>query len=163
MPMIDVTIPPGALQPDAERALMDRLTTILLRAEGLDPTSERARAVSLVFVSRPAAVYVAGAPAREPRYRVTCSVPEGQFDDAARERLVGEVTNAVLDAERGAHERTASRVWVFPVDVPEGRWGSRGKVQRLADIMTYNTGDAERGRAHAQARLGARHKPSPSA
>lgn len=162
MPMIEACIPQGALKPDAERALMAKLTDILLTAEGLDPTSPKARAVSLIFLSRPTEVFVAGAPATEPRYRITCSVPEGQLDDARRELLVGAVTNAVLDAEQGARERTAARVWVFAVDVPEGHWGSRGKVQRLADIMTFLTGDAAKGNAHAKARLGAKYQAPPA-
>ena len=33
MPMLDVYIPTGALGPDAERILMDDLTSLLLRAE----------------------------------------------------------------------------------------------------------------------------------
>ena len=155
MPMIDAYIPQGALEPEAEKVLVARLTDILLRAEGLDPANPAARNVSLVFLHRPVEVFVAGAPAESPRYRIHCSVPEGQLDDERREILVGAVTDAVLDAENGARPRSASRVWVFPNDVPEGTWGSRGKIQRLADIMAYITGDAENGRALAEARLAA--------
>jgi phenylpyruvate tautomerase PptA (4-oxalocrotonate tautomerase family) len=155
MPMIEACIPHDALSPEAEKALFAKLTDILLKAEGLDPANAKARAVSLVFVTRPAAVFVAGEPAAEPRYRITCAVPEGQLDDAKRATLVSEVTEAVLDAEQGARERSGARVWVFPVDVPDGRWGSRGKIQRLADIMTYMTGDAAASRAYAESRLAA--------
>jgi phenylpyruvate tautomerase PptA (4-oxalocrotonate tautomerase family) len=34
MPMIDVTIPEGALKPEAEKRLLKELTDILIRAEG---------------------------------------------------------------------------------------------------------------------------------
>jgi len=161
MPMIEACIPQGALAPEAERPLFARLTDILLKAEGLDPANTKARAVSLVFVTRPADVFVAGAPAAEPRYRITCVVPEGQLDDAKRATLVHEVTAAVLDAEPGGRERSGGRVWVFPVDVPDGQWGSRGRIQRLADIMTYLTGDAEASRTYAERRLAAARRGEP--
>ena len=156
MPMIDAFVPQGALEPDAEKTLMARLTDIVLEAEGLDPGNPTARKVSLVFLHRPAEVFVAGAPAESPRYRIVCSVPEGQFDDERRAALVAAVTEAVLDAERGAHPRSSARVWVFPTEVPEGTWGSRGKIQRLSDIMGLVTGDPERGKEIARARLAVR-------
>lgn len=155
MPMIDVTIPQGALRPEAEKALMARLTDILLVAEGMDPTLPAARNVSLVFLHR-VEIFVAGAPAESPRYRVACFVPEGQYDDERRASLVAAVTDAVLDAEEGARPRNPGRVWVFPIEIPEGRWGSRGKIQRLADIMAYFTGSPEEGRRYAAARLAAK-------
>lgn len=79
-----------------------------------------------------------------------------QLDDERSARVVGEITEAVLDAERGARPRTPARVWVFAHDVPEGTWGSRGKIQRLADIVAYLGGDAAAAPALAAARLAAR-------
>jgi phenylpyruvate tautomerase PptA (4-oxalocrotonate tautomerase family) len=40
MPMLDAFVPDGALSADAERELLSRLTDILLRNEGADPTPE---------------------------------------------------------------------------------------------------------------------------
>jgi len=37
MPMIDVTIPEGALRPEAEERLMKDLAVILITAEGFEP------------------------------------------------------------------------------------------------------------------------------
>jgi hypothetical protein len=59
---------------------------------------------------------------------------------------VADVTAAILDAEEGARPRDAGRVWVFPTDVPEGRWGGRGRIVRLAEILERVTSSA--GEAH---------------
>ncbi len=141
MPMIDATIPEGALEPAAERALLKRLTDILIHAEGYDPADERVQSVTVLWLHRPAALYVAGQPAEAPRYRIVCSVPEGQYDDEKRARLVAAVTEAVLDAEAGKHPRSGARVWVFPTEIREGTWGSRGRIQRLADIRAFLAGE----------------------
>jgi phenylpyruvate tautomerase PptA (4-oxalocrotonate tautomerase family) len=156
VPMLDVYVPEGALRPDAEAALLDRLTDILIRHEGFDPTDPTTRAVSWAFLHRTAAVYVGGAPADAPRYKIVPTVPEGQLDRSARDAVVAEVTEAVLDAEQGAWPRDTSRVWVFPTEIPEGHWGGRGGIVGLADILQRLTGgDAEKARTLAAERIAA--------
>jgi phenylpyruvate tautomerase PptA (4-oxalocrotonate tautomerase family) len=136
MPMLDAFIPERALAPDAEATLLRELTDILMRHEGVDPSNKKARAVSLVFVHRPT-IYVAGAPASSPRYRFIPSVMEGLYDDARRAAIVHDVTAAVARAEGSSFEDVAPRVWVFPTEVPDGRWGGRGVIRRLPEFLRY--------------------------
>ena len=156
MPMLDAYIPEGALSPAAEERLLAELTDLLIVNEGADPTNPLVRSIAWVFVHRPQAVFVGGAPAGAPRYRLVASVPEGQYDPERREAMVAALTEAVLDAEDGAHERDPARVWVFTPEVPEGTWGGAGRIVTLADIATFATGDAEQGRRYAEERLAVR-------
>src|SRR5215470_1113726 len=48
MPMLDAYIPDGALSPSAERELLAKLTDLLLKYEGVDPTNEMARKLAWV-------------------------------------------------------------------------------------------------------------------
>lgn len=84
MPMIDALIPEGALKPEAEARLLKELTDILITHEGFEPGNKVAQSVSVVFLHRPAAVFVAGTRSASPRYRIIPSVPEGQYTDASR-------------------------------------------------------------------------------
>jgi hypothetical protein len=70
--------------------------------------------------------------------------------------MVEQVTEAVLDAENGAYDRDPLRVWVFANEVPEGTWGAGGRIFRLADIIGFVVGDAERGPELAAQRLARR-------
>ncbi|MBN3788460.1 Tautomerase enzyme [Burkholderia sp. Ac-20353] len=144
MPMIDATIPEHALSPEAEARLLKEMTDILLRAEGFDPANEIAQSVSVVFLHRPAGTWVGGERSTKPRYRIVPTVPEGQYTDAARETLVREITAAVVRAEGGTHDDVSPRVWVFPTEMPDGQWGSRGVVRRLPDIQAFIAGEHER-------------------
>ena len=163
MPLLDAYIPEGALAPEAEDALMSRITDVLLENEGADPTNEAVRSIAWVFLHRPAKMFVGGKPADAPRYRFVTSVPEGQFDPERRQGMVAGITEAVLDAEDGAYERDPMRVWVFTPEVPEGTWGAGGRVVTLADIATFATGDPEAGRAYAERRLAGRAQaPAPA-
>jgi phenylpyruvate tautomerase PptA (4-oxalocrotonate tautomerase family) len=156
MPMMDAFIPEGALSMEAELRLVAELTDILLRNEGADPSNPVTRSIAWVFLHRPTAVFVGGAPAPEPRYRIVVTVPEGQLDDERRAAMVSEVTDAILDAEDGAHERDAMRVWVFPTELPDGLWGAGGRINTLADIAGFALGDPEKGRRYAERRLAER-------
>jgi len=156
MPMLDAYIPVDALAPEAEERLLAKLTDVLIINEGADPTNARVRSIAWLFVHRPDAVYVAGERASAPRYRFIASVPEGQYDEDRRAAMVSAITDAVLDAEQGAHERDPSRVWVFTPEVPDGTWGAAGRTFTLADIATFATGDAEQGSRYAEQRLAQR-------
>src|SRR5690242_5100787 len=153
MPLLDAYIPQGALTPEAEEALLGRLTDVLLENEGADPTNPRARSVAWVVLHRPEAVFVAGERADLPRYRVVVSVPEGQVGPKRKEAMVAAVTEAVLDAEPHGRDRDPMRVWVFMNDVPEGTWGAGGRIMGLADIAGFVMDDREAARAYAEHRL----------
>lgn len=143
MPMIDAYIPAGALDAKADAKLMQELTDILIRHEGLDPTNERTRNVIWIFLHRPA-IFCAGAPTSSLVYRITPSVPEGQYTDDARAGLVAEVTQAVARADGRTFEEVSAGVWVFPTEVFDGGWGSRGVIRSLPDIMEYFGGEPAR-------------------
>lgn len=136
MPMIDLYIPEGALAAPAEAKLCQELTTILIRHEGLDPTDRRVRDVTWIFLHRPQ-IFRGGEKAAAPIYRVTPSVPEGQYTDEARASLVKDVTEAVARAEGKPLDEVSARVWVFPTEIFDGGWGSRGVIRRITDIMEY--------------------------
>ena len=156
MPMLDAYIPQGALRPEAEEQLLAQLTDALIINEGADPTNPQVRSIAWLFVHRPEQVYVAGSPAATPHYRFIASVPEGQYDPERRQAMVHSITEAVLDAEQGAHDRDPSRVWVFTPEIPDGTWGGAGRIVTLADIAAFATGDVEAARAYAEERLAAR-------
>jgi phenylpyruvate tautomerase PptA (4-oxalocrotonate tautomerase family) len=144
MPMIDVTIPEGALKPEAEERLIKELTDTLIAHEGFDVSNKRAQSVTVVYLHRPAAVYVGGSRTPAPRYRIVPTVPEGQYTDAIRQSLVKAVTEAVVRADGGKYEDVAPRVWVFPTEIPDGQWGSRGVIRPLPEIQAFIAGEHER-------------------
>lgn len=143
MPMIDAVIPENALTPEAEGRLVKEMTDILIRAEGYESGNEVAQSLSFLFLHRPAAIFVGGAPSTSPRYRIIPSVPEGQYTPAARDALVREITEAVARAENVPFDQVAPRVWVFPTEIPEGQWGAAGGIHGLANIHARIVGDHE--------------------
>jgi phenylpyruvate tautomerase PptA (4-oxalocrotonate tautomerase family) len=153
MPMLDLFIPTGALQPDAEQRLVDELTTLLLEAEGADPNNAFVRQIAWAFIHRPE-VFVAGAPADKPHYRVIATVPQGNLNGVdRRNRLVSAVTEAVLRAEGASVEDNRGRVWVFPIEMPDGHWGGGGAIVGLGSLLTMAIGDPDKGREVARRRL----------
>lgn len=139
MPMIELTLPEGALPKDAQDKLMHDLTFALLRWEGAPEDSETAKEVSWGYVDeRPSGnVYQGGEPAPErPTYRVQITVPEGALDDEKKSGLVAEATKLVLEAEGVDPNDSAAlmRVWVLVREITDGNWGGAGQIYRLRDI-----------------------------
>ncbi|KVL57044.1 Tautomerase enzyme [Burkholderia territorii] len=145
MPMIDAMWPDHALTPDAEARLIRELTDILIEAEGYDPANPVAQRVTVFHLHRPAAIYIGGERTDTVRYRIVPSVPEGQYTDESRRSLVRRVTEAVARAEGRPFDDVAARVWIFPTEIPDGAWGTRGAIWTLPDIHALLAGEPERG------------------
>jgi len=145
MPMIELTLPQGALNKTAQDALMERLTFTLLRWEGAPEDSDAAKSVSWGFVDeRPTAtLYQGGRPQPpQPLYRITITLPAGALDDERKSGLVAEATKHVLEADgAGADDADAAmRVWVIIREVTDGNWGAGGRIFRLRDIARFVMG-----------------------
>jgi phenylpyruvate tautomerase PptA (4-oxalocrotonate tautomerase family) len=158
--MLDAYIPDGALAPEAESGLLEKLTDLLIRHEGVDPSNTAARSLAWVFLHRPARVFAAGRQVSAPHYKFVASVPEGQFNRERRTAMIESITKCVLDAENGAHPRQPERVWVFTPEVPDGTWGYAGRIYGLEQIAGYVLGDADKGRQYAERVLSARRETS---
>ena len=137
MPMIDVTLPEGALSEEQRNALGERLTNTILKWEGAAEIPFSRQITLVYFDERPAgSVYVAGEQSAEPRYRVLVTIPEGSIkDDERKAGLVEEVTRDVLELTGEEGDEAAFRVWVFIHEVPDGHWAGAGHIFRLRDIV----------------------------
>lgn len=143
MPMIDLTLPAGALADDARAELSTALPATLLRWEGA-PDTAFFRAQAWCRIQE---VPAAGFGALEddlPRFRVDVTVPEGSLSPRRKAGLVGEVTEQIL-AAAGLAEADALRVWVLLHEQPEGTWGAGGaivKFQELKSLAQQQRADA---------------------
>jgi 4-oxalocrotonate tautomerase family enzyme len=135
MPLIDLTYPAGTFTPDARTALVDELTTVLLRAERA-PDTEFFRNIAWVHVHELPDGYVlaAGRPVTEPTFRVHVTIPQGALSARRKQELVSEATRVVCDAA-GIDE--SLRVWVLINEVPDGNWGAGGQVISLEQLVGY--------------------------
>lgn len=151
MPMIDLTYPEGALEPEARAAAVEQLTAALLRHEGA-ADNEQTRAMSWAVVHElPAhAVNVGGAPAERPVYRVDVTVPAGTLlqgpgpvGSSSRRNLTREVTEILLAAEGAEYSDVeAGRVYCIVREVSDGYWGGMGTTFRMEDIAAAANPDA---------------------
>jgi len=157
MPMIDLTLPAGALQPPALTTLVEDLTTTVLRWEGVaDNPATRAMAWAFVHELPSGAVNVGGRPAELPIYRVFLTVPQGlpgitgPLNEHRRNALVREVTETVLAAEGVADiEAHTQRVWCMLREQSEGFWGATGRILRMTDWDELaQAGETAAGRGH---------------
>lgn len=144
MPLIDLSYPAGTFTPDARTALVDELTTVLLRAERA-PDTEFFRSITWVYVHElpEGSLLAAGRPVAQPTFRVQVTVPQGALSDRRKQELVSEATRAVSEAA-GLGEADALRVWVLINEVPEGNWGAGGNIVHFEQLRQAAAAERER-------------------
>lgn len=149
MPMIDLTVPTGALEPEARESLLEELATTLLRWEGA-PDTEFFRSITWVYAHEvdQAALAVGGRPGGEARFRVDVTIPEGALSDRRKAGLVTDVTAAVLRAA-GLEDSEGLRVWTLIREVPDGNWGAAGQVIRFEELRKLAAAEREQAAAPA--------------
>jgi phenylpyruvate tautomerase PptA (4-oxalocrotonate tautomerase family) len=131
MPLMDLTLPQGTIDADARSALVDDLTTVLLRAERA-PDTDFFRSITWTHVHElPAGdVLAAGRPVDGPIVRLEVTTPEGALSDRRRGELVAEATRVI----RERIDVDPMRVWVLCHEVAEGSWGAGGQVVQFQQL-----------------------------
>jgi len=138
MPMIRLTVPPGALTEEGRTTVQRDLAAILLRWEGAPDTAFfRAQAWSYLVELPEGAQTTAEDDA--PRFLAEVTVPQEALSDRRKAGLVEEVAATVL-AAAGLPESEAMRVWVLIHEQPDGTWGAGGSIVRLADLAALAKG-----------------------
>jgi phenylpyruvate tautomerase PptA (4-oxalocrotonate tautomerase family) len=136
VPLIDLTMPAGAIDADRRSDLVKTLGDTMLRWEGA-PDTEFFQSIMWVHVHElPAdAVNAAGRPIgpEDVHFIVKATVPQGALSDRRKEGLVKDMTEAVLQAA-GLGDDAGLRVWVLINEVPEGNWGAAANIVRFEQL-----------------------------
>lgn len=139
MPVIEVTLPSGSLSGEQKIQLADELTHSLIKYEGLEPTPRRLSTVRVTMKETSAESFVVGGALGLQKqaafYEVFVTVPEGVLSDEAKNGLVGEVTQTLLEMEgASATLENSLRVYCLIVEIPDGNWGAAGRILRRRDM-----------------------------
>jgi phenylpyruvate tautomerase PptA (4-oxalocrotonate tautomerase family) len=142
MPFVEVFTKRGSLSEQQRTHISQELVAEVMAAEGA-PDTEAARSISWLVLQEADTWVVGGRPidaSEPPRFVVRVGVPAGSLDDDKRADMIKRITRVLAasddDPDR-LHERPPA--WVHINEIPEGNWGARGQVVRLADIVTYVT------------------------
>lgn len=137
MPFVEVFAPEGAVRPDQQAQISQRLVAEVMRGEGA-PDTDVARAISWLVWHPVGHWSVGGEPVghdEPPRYVVRVSVPAGSLTDEKRADIVARVTRALADADDdGDRLYREPSAWVQLIEIADGNWGASGRIFRFADI-----------------------------
>lgn len=126
MPIMEVTMPEGAVPDDRRDELFDGMTTSLLKAEGA-PDTEFFRNITWIHVNELPGrnVLANGRPVAEPTVKVDVTTPRGALSNRRRKILVADLTGVIGEAT-GIDDPL--RIWILCREIDEGSWGAGGGV-----------------------------------
>jgi phenylpyruvate tautomerase PptA (4-oxalocrotonate tautomerase family) len=140
MPLIELSLPTGALEPSTRDALVADLTTLVLAYQHA-PDNEITRSISWAYVDE-RALYVGGHPADTPHVRVKLTIPQFALDEEHKEHLVDALTARVVEALGPGGD--PCNVWVLIDEVTDGNWAGGGRVYHFRDIAALINGGGRR-------------------
>jgi phenylpyruvate tautomerase PptA (4-oxalocrotonate tautomerase family) len=138
MPLMRVTLTPGAFDAAQKELLAVALTEAGCRAESVpDVPQSRMRALVLFQELEPACFYSGGAQADAAvaGVFVDWQVSAGVLDGARKERFARELHNAATLAVDPDSNRMVVTSCVIH-EVPEGQWAQNGAIRRLPEAVT---------------------------
>jgi phenylpyruvate tautomerase PptA (4-oxalocrotonate tautomerase family) len=136
MPLIELSLPTGALDPPTRDALVSDLTSLALAYQNA-PDNELTRSVAWAYIDE-RALYVGGRPASAPHVRVKLTVPQFALDEERKEHLVDALTARVVQALGPAGQ--PCNVWVLIDEVTDGNWAGAGRIYHFRDIAALVNG-----------------------
>ena len=140
MPLVEVFTPTGSLTDEQRAEISRQVMADTISIEGVADTPA-SRSISWVLWRDiddwwVGADRVSGTDA--PRYLVRVQVPEGALDDRKRGEIVERVTAAIAKTEPDPDRLTReTAAWVIIDEVPEGNWGSHGRIIGWSDIKGF--------------------------
>ncbi len=143
MPMMELTIPEGALSDDAKATLPGEMAACLLRWEKA-PDTEFFRSISWTHVHElPAgAMHTADGVDERPRAVVKVTTPQGALSDRRRGELTKELTQMILEAT-GWDDEAALRIWILNREIDEGSWGAGGNIIQFEQLRAAAKAERE--------------------
>jgi phenylpyruvate tautomerase PptA (4-oxalocrotonate tautomerase family) len=147
MPLMDLTYPEGTIDAETREAMVDDLTTVLLRAERA-PDTQFFRDIAWVHVHELPGEHMlaAGKPIDRPVVKLEVTTPEGALSDRRRAEFVENATKVIREA-MSIPDEDALRVWILHREIAEGSWGAGGQViqfKALAEAAVAERAKAER-------------------
>ena len=141
MPLINVFTAKNTVDEPRRQAITKQLMADILEIEGA-PDSEIARSISWVLWHDVDDWWVGDERVRPgdlPRYLVRVEAPAAAFEDESKRSTIVERVTAALakaddDPDRLSRESVA---WVIIDEVPDGNWGSHGRVIKYEDVMAF--------------------------
>ncbi|MBI3223821.1 MAG: tautomerase family protein [Mycolicibacterium cosmeticum] len=136
MPLLRVTLTPGAFDDDQRALLAVALTDAACRAESV-PDGAHARSLALVVIDEMASgtFFSAGQSAEDlvAGVFIDWQVSSGVLDGARKERFAAELQEAAENAVHGTDRLVVTSCVIH--EVPEGQWAQNGAIRRLPEVV----------------------------
>lgn len=130
MPVCEISYPCGLLSENEKDRVVERVTRLLLEAEGLEdnPVS---RSICLVDIQESGSMYVGGNRTDKGKVVIKIFVFHEAYSAATKENLYIEMTNIFIEENSYTRESKGNNIWCLVFPVRDNDFGVGGKPVTL--------------------------------
>ncbi|MEO8607292.1 MAG: tautomerase family protein [Chloroflexota bacterium] len=139
MPVINVTYPAGALNPESQAAVAAQLTDAVMDIEGTKGIAAIAAGTWLILHEAPANTIAVGGKFAPGRYHVKIDLPVAALDLPKKAELIRRITDILLqiDGVQQPDDAQRARIYCLINEIPDGGWGFAGIAITKAYTEAY--------------------------
>ena len=126
MPVCEISYPVGLLSENEKSRIIDRVSKLLLEAEGL-PDNPVSRSVCLVNVMEAPSVYVGGRRSEQGKILIKIFAFEEAYPDNGREKLYAGLTDIFREEHQLTRELSGNNIWCLIAPITGGNFGVGGR------------------------------------
>lgn len=137
MPLIDMYVQAGRLDPEAQQKLGAEISRVVLGHEQIPDTPEN-RAIAWVYIhEQPAGTLLVGGEVAnhdDPRYRVIVRCQQGYLDDEHKQAVAADVSSLIRAADPEL-PTDQPRIFCMIEEGIDGTWALEGQIVRAAQTV----------------------------
>ncbi len=130
MPICEITFAGGLLSKNEQEKIVERVSALLLKAEGLidNPIS---RSICLVNLNESSAMYIGGELSDKGKIVVKIYVFENAYSDSIKKNIYSDITNIFIEENQITKELKGNNIWCVIFSIQSNDFGVGGKPVAL--------------------------------
>lgn len=130
MPICEVSYAKGIISENEEEKIVERLTALLLKAEGLED-NPKSRSVCLINMHPSHSMYIGGKHTDVGKIVVKIHVFAEAYTDSIKNTLYSDITRVFIDENKYTGEQKGNNVWCVIIPVEKNNFGVGGNPVTL--------------------------------
>jgi phenylpyruvate tautomerase PptA (4-oxalocrotonate tautomerase family) len=136
MPICEIHFPKNLLEKQEIDKITDRLTNVLLQAEGFE-INQISRSLCLINMIPSDSIFIGGKISEHAKIVIKIHVFEDAYSDTVKQELIKEITKIFIEENKLSREQDGNNVWCIIFPIGNNNFGAGGRIATLEDTKKF--------------------------